>query len=237
MTVTQTQISAEFQGSGVQTVFAIPFELRSAEQIRVSRLTISTGTSANLVEGTDYILSGPTGFILPTTVNFLVAPTTDHQITIYRTTEFLQDTEFVDTGPFPAESLEDQLDLLVMMLQELSARVTLVTAPASGTGFFYDLGSQELSSAETLTIDGRSDPRLIKKIYGAQVEAAVTTIATGLVPWQELILIGTSDALTVRLTEAGNLDLNGELSVGDGTTLTLVWDNTTSKWRETARRN
>ena len=49
-------------------------------------------------------------------------------------------------------------------------------------------------------------------------------------------IVGTSDTNTITIEDGGNIKLNGDIVIGQGDTLLLVWDNT-SLWVELSRNN
>jgi hypothetical protein len=237
MSVSTTNTSEEYLGDGSTTVLPITFEFLDNEQIKVKKLIIATDVETILGEGSDYTLTGgppATGGNPATDVTMTTAPASGEMITVYRQTALLQDTEFLDT--VLADPTEDQLDLIVMMIQELSATASGGTSTASAAP--TELAIQSVADAATLTV-GDNSQKLIKRVQGGTASANTTTtlIGDGLVAWQELRLVGQSDTQTLTLQAASNLKLNGDMVFFDNSVLDLVWDNTNLKWIETGRRN
>lgn len=73
---------------------------------------------------------------------------------------------------------------------------------------------------------------------GGSGNGTTTTISNG-INGQILILINTSSSFTWTLNETGNINLAGSADyvMGQSDTITLIYDNGTSKWLETARSN
>lgn len=229
MTVTQEQIDQSYFGDGVTTNFPIPFEFISNDQIKVEQYDSVTESTTTLSEGVDYTLDA----IPADNVVFSTAPDSNKTIRVYRDTPRLQQTDYLETGPFPAEAHEVALDKMVMMIQELADRVD-TAAPVVSTGVVV-LPTQTISSSEEITV-GNANTQLVKKILADAANVGTNQIADGDTNWQELKLIGASDSLPVTLSSSTNLKLNGDIELNKGTTLTLVWDEDEAYWLETSRR-
>ena len=72
---------------------------------------------------------------------------------------------------------------------------------------------------------------------GAATLDGTTAITDGEVDGQILIIKGTSDTNTVTIDDAANTDLNGQVVLGDGDTIYLAWDDTSSAWVEINRNS
>ncbi len=223
MSVDTLNTTTVAQGDSSTTTFPITFDFLANEQIKVK--TTTADVEAFLVEGVDFTLEGGNP---ATEVEMTTAPDTDTEVTVYRDTPKLQDTDYQDTGAFPAEAHEDALDKIVMMIQEVAAALSDVEAGAASAEA-TELTSQEVSAAEEITV-GSSDPILVKRLIGAVADAEVGSIADGQAPWQRLTLIGMSDDLPVQLVPSATLILNGQISLGLHKSVRLFWDDTNSMW-------
>lgn len=229
MTVSQTQIEQNFLGDGSTTTFAIPFEFISNDQIKVDEYDSSTEATTTLTEGVDYTLDTTPA----ENVVFSTAPSSDKTITVYRYTPRLQSADYIEAGSFPAEDHETALDKIVMMVQELDAQVN-EAVPSVVTGI-AELPIQTISSSEEITV-GNDNTALVKKVIADAASVGTNMIADGTTRWQELKLMGASDALPVTLSSNTNLKLNGDIELNKGTTVTLAWDEDEAYWLETSRR-
>ncbi|MDQ5879634.1 MAG: hypothetical protein QG638_2370, partial [Pseudomonadota bacterium] len=116
MTVSSTTSSETFACNGVTTVFVAPFRVLAVDAMRGYLLTIATGESTPLINGTDFTVTGVGG--ANTTVTTAVAYSSLYRFHVKRSTPRLQETDYRDNDPFPAESHEAGLDRLTHIVQE-----------------------------------------------------------------------------------------------------------------------
>ena len=116
MTVSSTTSSETFACNGVTTVFVAPFRVLEATSVQGFLITIATGESAPLVNGTDFVVTevGEPNVRVTTTVAY----SSLYRLHIKRITPRLQETDYRDNDPFPAESHEAGLDRLTHIVQE-----------------------------------------------------------------------------------------------------------------------
>lgn len=113
--------SGPYTGNDSTTLFAYNFRILKSSDIKVKKITISTGAEVILTETTDYTVSG-VGDESGGDVSYPVsgAPlTTDEQILIYSDTARTQTTDFKNQGAFYADIHEDAFDRAVRMIQEM----------------------------------------------------------------------------------------------------------------------
>lgn len=117
MTVSSTAASQTFACDGATVAFTCPFRALSSSEVRAYLITISTGARVLLANGVDYVVTGA-----GTAANVLVTTTTAYsslyQLKFKRATNRLQETDYRDNDPFPAESHENGLDRGIMIAQE-----------------------------------------------------------------------------------------------------------------------
>jgi hypothetical protein len=231
MAVSVAAASVEYTGDGSTTTFPITFAIQENSQVKVSQLDTVSEVTSILTEGVEYTL---TGSPLATNVVYGVAPASTIEVTVYRVTPKLQETEYIATGPFPADAHEDALDRIVMMIQELTE--DLGSVDVSSTGGITELTEQTVAAAGTLTV-GSDANRIVKRVKGATALAEIATIADGEVGWQELILIGTDSALPLVIPSLSNLKLGGSMTMNLNSALTLMWDDSNNYWTEISRRD
>lgn len=105
----------QYTASGGQTVFAYDFPVFDEDHIVVER--VRSGTLTTLVLTTDYTVSG-VGVVSGGNVTLVSGATAGDTITIYRDVPIERTSDFTEAGDFRAETINRELDLLVMMLQE-----------------------------------------------------------------------------------------------------------------------
>lgn len=113
MAVSTLLTESIYTGNGVTTSFAPGFHVQSNTGIKVSvDAVVKTLT-------TDYTLTGSPA----TAVVFGVAPLAAAVVRVYRETPLTQTLDLADNTQTPEDDREKALDRIVMMLQELEARV------------------------------------------------------------------------------------------------------------------
>tara|TARA_R100001129_G_scaffold186085_1_gene176413 strand:- start:4378 stop:5076 length:699 start_codon:yes stop_codon:yes gene_type:complete len=130
MTVSSTTKTVSYTGDGSATSFAVTFPFMgtgaSAEIIVVQRV-IATGVETTLSYSTHFTVTGGDGST--GTVVAASAPADTVQWHIRRNTSTLQNSNYVTNDPFPADTLEKDIDRLAMAVQDRER--------ASDLGFAY----------------------------------------------------------------------------------------------------
>jgi hypothetical protein len=72
---------------------------------------------------------------------------------------------------------------------------------------------------------------------GAETLSVVTAITAGEFDEQLLDVVGTDNADTVTIPDAGIMQINGLITLQTGTRICLAWDNGAMLWRERSRNN
>ena len=117
MTVSSEVKRSDFAGNGSTTAFATGFRFLQNSDIKVILTVTATGVETVQVEVTNYTLVGA-GLDAGGTVTMLIAPATGETLTIKRDVPLTQGTDYVENDTFPAESHEDALDKLTMIVQQ-----------------------------------------------------------------------------------------------------------------------
>ena len=117
MTVSSTTTKAQYSGNGTTTVFAVPFYFLLNSDLLVI-LRSSAGVETTQVLTTNYTVTGA-GNESGGSITMLVAPPTGTTLTILRNAPATQETDLIPNDRLPAESLEDALDKLTMLVQQL----------------------------------------------------------------------------------------------------------------------
>lgn len=118
--ITNTDTEHTYTCNGSVVNFAIPFQFLEGEETVIKVLLLDTiaGTAVYLVLNTDYTLNNPA-----TIVTTLTAYGATYQIKVKRESPLTNEAEF-QPGPFPAESVEEEFDRLVMLIQELNSKLS-----------------------------------------------------------------------------------------------------------------
>ncbi len=118
MTVSTSQSRVAYLGNNVTVLFAVPFPFIQEDYLRVVRTNNATLVATTLVlnsGGVDgYTVQGagnPTG-----SVTVVTPPTSSETLSIFRVVPATQEADFVANDPFPAETFEDSLDKLTMIV-------------------------------------------------------------------------------------------------------------------------
>lgn len=120
MTVSTTTARIDYSCNGVTTVFSVPFPFIDNTYLSVLRINSTTLVSTPLVldsVGVDgFSVTGAgdaSGF-----VTVVTAPSAAERLAIVREVPATQEADFVANDPFPAETFEDALDKLTMIVQQ-----------------------------------------------------------------------------------------------------------------------
>lgn len=113
----------QYTGDGSTTVFATTFPFYATTELKVYLVVDGVGTLQS--EGADYSVSGGDGAV--GSVTFTTAPTASQTVEINRFMPYTQETDYPESGKFPAASHETALDKIVMTIQQLASTVGLST--------------------------------------------------------------------------------------------------------------
>ena len=125
--VSTTTTSVTYTGNGATVDFSFPYPYNSK-----SHLVVSVDAATKTI-GTDYTVdnAGPSD---SGTVTFVTAPDVDAVVVISRTTAKTQLADYTNNDAFPAETHEQALDKLTLIVQELAA---IVAAQSTASGGIY----------------------------------------------------------------------------------------------------
>lgn len=133
MTVSTSINSVVYRGNGATTQFAVPFKVLDVEHLLIRRRVFVTGTIEHTYVGTDYSYAGigtPDGTL--TLAGAALGNT--YELVIERIVPYTQDLDIVNAGGFYPETVEEQLDLIVMEIQQVAEIAgRSVTVPAGET--------------------------------------------------------------------------------------------------------
>lgn len=117
MTITSQVNKVSYTGTGSQTEFPVTYRFLEDGDLSVT----VDGIEQTIT--TDYTVSGA-GDESGGLVTFLTAPDADTTVTIKNAPPFTQETDYVENDPFPAESHEDALDKLTVIVQNIDEQVS-----------------------------------------------------------------------------------------------------------------
>ena len=117
MTVSSTTASETFDCDGASVAFPCPFRALSSAEVQAFLITIATGETAELENGVDFTVTNA-GTAVNVTVTTTATYSNLYQLRCKRRTNRLQETDYRDNDPFPAESHEAGLDRGIMIAQE-----------------------------------------------------------------------------------------------------------------------
>jgi hypothetical protein len=129
VTVESTIARVQYDTNGTTGPWTVPFYFLADADISVFYAD-AAGTETELALSTDYSVTG-VGDPLGGTVTTVTAYAAGGTITVIRSVEPLQETDWTNTDPFPAQTLERALDRLTQLVQqviEVQARSIVVAA-------------------------------------------------------------------------------------------------------------
>ena len=125
-------------GYTTSTDFTAAFKYLSTSEIKVTHTNTTSGTDTAYVEGTHYsVQSGASATSV--TIRFLTShvPTaTTEYVTIFRETTFDQLTDYTEGSTLDAETLEQNFDKGIMLIQQVNNNLTDLNISFTGTNDF-----------------------------------------------------------------------------------------------------
>lgn len=136
MTVSTSLARVQYDTNGTTGPWTVSFRFLADEDLAVI-YTDSSGNETTLVLNTDYTVTGagdPTGGTVTTTTAYAAGG----YITVLRDMDYTQEVDYTDTDSFPAETHEEALDRLTMLVQQVKevtdrALVYSISDQAGGT--------------------------------------------------------------------------------------------------------
>lgn len=129
-------------------------------------------------------------------------------------------------GSETTQILVDLIDIANILVQELaSAALIRVLPPTTATPAD---GTTVVPTSSYMRLDGSGGPVILD---------TVTPITAGEFDGQLLELEGVDGTNTVEIRDSGNANLNGLIVLGNGTWITLRWNDSAGEWRERNRNN
>lgn len=208
MTVSTSINSVVYRGNGATTQFAVPFKVLDVDHLRVKRRVFATGALDYTYIGTDYSYSGIDADSGTLTLSGL-ALDDDYELVIERIVPYTQDLDIVNAGGFYPETVEEQLDLIVMGVQQLADLAgRAVTVPVGET------------VSELLNADERAGRFLAFDVNGDVIVSTGTGADAGL----RTDLAATTGATLVGLADGGTVQDGFDALAGDLSTVASAAD-------------
>jgi hypothetical protein len=204
MTVQSTTARADYTGNGATTLFTVPFYflLDSDLELILQDNSAYPPIVTTLVLDSDYTVSGA-GSLSGGSVTLSIAPTSSQQLTILRSVDLDQLTQYVPNDPFPASSHERALDKLTMQVQQLQEIVSrCIKFPASDTDT-ATLPSAAQRAGNVLAFDSNGNAITLPVSPGGSV--AVTQGAAGTIDGANKIFTFSSAATPKPVVFAGGV--------------------------------
>ena len=178
MTISSTYSPVQYNGNGVTTVFAVPYEFYAASDLVVKSTVILTGVTTTLTITTDYTVSGGNGST--GNVTFVSAPASTVRITIERAIPYTQTQDYQENTAFPAATLETGLDKAVVMAQQAKAAADLAlkfpsTDPSTSRG---EIPSSVSRANAILSFDANGVPSAVALASLGDINISLTTPQT-----------------------------------------------------------
>jgi len=178
MTISSTYSPVQYNGNGVTTVFAVPYEFYAASDLVVKSTVILTGVTTTLTITTDYTVSGGSGST--GNVTFVSAPASTVRITIERAIPYTQTQDYQENTAFPAATLETGLDKAVVMAQQAKAAADLAlkfpsTDPSASRG---EIPSSVSRANAILSFDANGVPSAVALASLGNINISLTSPQT-----------------------------------------------------------
>jgi len=174
MTVSSATASETFACNSVTTIFTCPFRVLAATDMQVFLVVVATGVTTRLANVADYAVTdvGLANAVVTTVATYSNA----YQIRCKRATARLQETDYRDNDPFPAESHETALDRLAMIAQEDEESIGRTIRVPDGESLL-ELASAAARASTLLGFD--STGQLVYSIPASGSAAALTLLLAG----------------------------------------------------------
>ena len=159
MALQNTSNKVQYNCDGVQTEFSFTFPIFQSSDIYVV-LTDPDGNETILTENTDYTVTAATnGFENGGKITTVSTYASGYTITIVREVPLTQETDFRNKDVLPAETLEDALDKLTMMVQQLEEKVNRnIKVPVSDEVTSLELPNKDARAGHFLGFDANGEP-------------------------------------------------------------------------------
>lgn len=178
MTITKTYAPDKYAGDGVQVDFPVTFDFLDSGNIKAT-VTDAAGVDTALVAGVDYSVTGAT-------LTTAVPVASGSRLTIWLDADYLQDTDWKNTGNYNLETLERAMDKAAVerqILKEAFSRTVTLPLTSEDTPENY-LGQVRAARDAAVTARGGAEAAQ------AAAESAASTAASDTVAAASSLLSG-----------------------------------------------
>lgn len=231
---TQTNVSIS-RGNGATVTFPFNFKVIEAGHLSVERRVYATGLVDKTYSESEYTLAGLGGD--SGSVTILGDPlSSDYEVVIRRTVPYKQELDIVNQGGFYPNTVEEQLDLITMQIQQVAERSgRSLTVPAGSAPL--DLPIAAVRAGYFLAFNAAGDPIVTE---GIGSDASLRPDLASPVPGKGAALVETQFGNLERVVRASvgetRIDaklgygaafpgLSGSNEPGDTTKLQALFDN------------
>lgn len=181
MTISTTTNRISYAGNASTTAFATGFKFYADGDLTVTLVTDSTGAEVVQVITTDYTVADA-GVDSGGTVTMNTAPAVGETLVIERTQAYTQPVDLVENDPFPSNSVEQQLDRMVIMAQQNDSALTRsLRQPDGDTADIDKLPVKVTRATKVLAFDSDGDPvastSTLSEIESGATDAAASAAA------------------------------------------------------------
>lgn len=162
-----------YAGNGSTTAFSFPYKFFANADIVVVLRVNSTGVETTKTITTHYTVTG-VGESAGGTVTMVTAPAVGETLTLYADPAIAQGLDLTENDSLPAESVEAQLDKLVIMLQRLKDRVDRTVRLTDGYSASFDPKLPALLTADSTIVVNDAGTAFELGPTVAVIEAAAT---------------------------------------------------------------
>lgn len=213
MTISSTTNRWAYTGDASSTAFAYTNKILAAADLRV----LVDGVLQALT--THYAVSG-VGVSAGGNVTFVTAPGSGASVVIVRELAYTQETDLLDSGPFPAERTEDALDRAVILAQQLKdAGGRTLRQPDTDTAAIAALPAKSSRASMVLGFDANGDPIATDgtELGGVMVSGFMATVLDDADAAAARATLGAASSAAATTSAAGLVELATQAEVDAGT--------------------
>jgi hypothetical protein len=235
MTVASTTNRVAYTGDGVTDEFAYTFRILDQSHLQVDVVDTTDGSVTTKTITTDYTVSD-VGAASGGNVQFAAGniPSATEKVILKRNIPVKQETDYIENDTFPAQTHEDALDKLTMIIQQLKEEIDRALKVPD---------NDVISDAEIVTADLTAEYVFRVNTAGTGIEAEavgqilddtvgdLTALSGGVDSANDLLLIYDNSSSTFKKVSVSNvaavLAAANTVSGGEGIDVTQVGDDIT----------